>query len=78
MATRAKVRTLEKIMNVQIIIKDIVIPTTLNVIELLDDILLLETNCRSEGITSYKDGNGYSEGEDTFDELIIKKKKLTI
>ncbi|CAG8844433.1 46234_t:CDS:2, partial [Gigaspora margarita] len=73
-AIETKAKILEKIRDIKLIFKDIVVPTTLYVIELTNDTLLLGTNCGIESLTPYKDVDVYSKDSDTFNKIDHKKK----
>ncbi|CAG8840976.1 9880_t:CDS:2 [Gigaspora margarita] len=84
MATRSKAKTLDKIRDVKIIIKDIIIPATFHIIESTEKMILVGTdwlqrmntsevlisNTGTGNINPYKDEEKYdSEGGNTFNEF---------
>lgn len=77
MATGAKAKTLGKIKDIRIIIQDVVIPTTLHVIEQYAN-KLAEVPISNSGTKNLKlneDDETYSDRGDTFDEFKEKDEK---
>ncbi|CAG8838471.1 1579_t:CDS:2, partial [Gigaspora margarita] len=76
MVISTKARTLKKIKDIRIIMQDIIVPTTLHLIEFSNNILLLGTDSGTKDLKSYKEKDVYSNSGDTFDKFDYEKEKF--